>query len=74
MANRNATEIRLAKTSAAKMAHQMPSTPSTRGKSSTDAVWKISVRKKEMAADTAPLFSAVKKEEAKILNPASRKE
>lgn len=63
-----------AHTSATVIAHQMPSTPKKTGRSSTEAVWKISVRINEMAAETAPLLSAVKKEEPKMLNPASRKE
>ena len=63
-----------AQISAAVMAHQIPSIPIRTGSSSTDAVWKISVRMKDMAAETAPLLSAVKSEDIKILKPANRKE
>ena len=40
----------------------------------TDASWKRSVLRKDMIADTAPLFNAVNKLDANIFNPASRKE
>ena len=65
-------EMRNANTSATVMAHQMPSTPKKTGRISTDADWNTSVRRNEMAAETAPLFSAVKKPEVKMLKPASR--
>lgn len=74
MANRKAAESIQAHTSATVIAHHIPSTPKKTGRSSTEAVWKISVRINEMAAETAPLLSAVKKDEANILSPASRKE
>lgn len=38
-----------------------------------DEVWKIRVRKNEIAAEMAPLFRAVKKDDAKMLKPASKK-
>lgn len=38
------------------------------------ANWKTKVRKKAIPADTAPLFSAVKNAELKILKPQRRKE
>ena len=61
-----------AKISAAVMAHQIPSTPRSMGRMTTEPAWNTSVRRKEMAAETAPLFRAVKKPEAKMLKPASR--
>ena len=33
------------------------------------AIWKTRVLKNEIAAETAPLFNAVKNDELKILNP-----
>ena len=62
-----------ASASAATMDSQIPSTPQISGNTSTAATWNTSVRRKEMAADTSPLFSAVKKEEPKMANPESRK-
>ena len=55
--------MRNANTSATVMAHQMPSTSKKMGRISTEADWNTSVRRKEMAADTPPLFRAVKKPE-----------
>ena len=55
--------------SAATTASQMPSTPMRSGRVKIDTIWNSSVRKKLMAADTAPLFSAVKNAEPKMLNP-----
>ena len=52
----------------------MPSTPQNRGKNITAAIWNTKVRRKEIAAETRPLLSAVKKEEPKIANPEKRKE
>ena len=40
----------------------------------TEDAWNTNTRKKEISAETAPLPSAVKKPEQKILKPASRKE
>ena len=51
----------------------MPSTRMTSGRMRTQVHWNTSVRRKEMAADTPPLFRAVKKEEEKMLKPASSK-
>ena len=73
MPTRNASEITKAKISAATFAPQRPSTPRISGRISTDDVWKISVRKNEIAAETAPLLSAVKNDDAKMLKPASKK-
>ena len=47
--------------SAAVTDSQIPSSSRNAGRISTPAHWNTSVRKKEMAADTKPLFSAVKK-------------
>ena len=49
-----------------------PLIPKIAGRISTAAIWKTSVRRKEIAADTPPLLSAVKKEEPKILKPLNR--
>ena len=65
-------EMRVAKISAAVMAYQMPSTPRSRGRRMTEDVWNTSVRKNEMAAEISPLPSAVKNDEAKMLNPANK--
>ena len=59
--------------SAAVTASQIPSIPKRSGSRQTAAIWNTSVRKKEIAADTAPLLRAVKKEEAKKLKPHMRK-
>ena len=42
------------------------------GSISTVEVWKTSVRRNEIAAETAPLFSAVKKDDRKMFMPESR--
>ena len=55
--------------SAATTASQMPSTPMISGRVRTDTTWNSSVRRKEIAADTVPLFSAVKNAEPKMLKP-----
>lgn len=65
-------EMRVAKISAAVIAYQMPSTPRSRGRRMTEDVWNTSVRKNEMAAEISPLPSAVKNDEAKMLNPAKK--
>ena len=49
--------------SAKMMAYQMPSTPNSKGMSSTATVSQTRVRLTEMTADTTPLFRAVKKAE-----------
>ena len=43
------------------------------GRIRTDSVWKISVRRKEIAAEIPPLLRAVKNDEEKILKPDSKK-
>ena len=50
----------------------MPSSFQISGRISIAAVWKTSVRRKEIIAETPPLLSAVKKDEVKMLKPASR--
>ena len=67
------TEIISAATSATQTAHQIPSTPKIAGRISTEPLWKTRVRRKDIAAETAPLLSAVKNPEAKILKPAKIK-
>lgn len=67
------TEMIVAKTSATVIAYQMPSTSNRSGRRMTEDVWNTSVRRKEIAAEMKPLFSAVKNDEAKILKPANRK-
>ena len=47
----------------------LPSTPMISGRVRMDTTWNSSVRRKEIAADTAPLFSAVKNAEPKMLKP-----
>ena len=56
------------------IANQIPSTSKKNGRIRTEAVWKINVRMKEIAAEMAPLLRAVKSDETNILNPASKKE
>lgn len=41
--------------------HQMPSTSQSMGSTMTASIWKTSVRRKDTAADTAPLFSCSEK-------------
>ena len=53
---------------------QIPSRPISLGNKITAAIWKTMVRKKDIIAETRPLFSAVKKDDPKIANPAKRKE
>ena len=64
----------MAKNSATEREYQTPSTPKNIGNINTVAIWKTRVRKKEIAADTAPLLSPVKNDEAKMQNPEKKKE
>ena len=50
----------------------MPSMPNITGSISTAPSSKTKVRKKDIRADTCPLFSAVKKAEPKIAIPVNR--
>ena len=68
------TDIMSAHISATEFDHQIPSTSRNIGRISTDEVWNISVLKNEITAETIPLLSAVKKDDAKILNPANTKD
>ena len=63
-----------ASASAATTASHTPSSPISRGKSSTAAIWNTSARRNEISADTAPLFRAVKNAEPKMPPPANRKD
>ena len=58
--------------SAKTIAYQMPSTPNSKGNRSTAPSSNTKVRKKEINADTCPLFSAVKKAEPKTATPVNR--
>ena len=49
--------------SATRIENHTPSNPQTSGSSNTAADWNTSARKKEMAAEIRPLFSAVKWDE-----------
>ena len=66
--------IRIEASSATVMAHQTPSKPKKRGKIKTAATSKTTVRRKEIAAETIPLFNAVKEDEPKILKQIKRNE
>ena len=61
-----------AHTSATISAIQMPFIPHSNGNTKTAAHWKTSVLKKEMSAETKPLFNAVKKEEVERFAPIKR--
>ena len=74
MRQRIASEITNAKISAATFAPKMRSPPRKIGRIRTDSVWKISVRRKEIAAEIPPLLRAVKNDEEKILKPDSKKQ
>ena len=52
----------------------IPSRPSTRGRSITDAHWKTRVHIKDISAEVSPSLRAVKNAEPKIATPAKRKE
>ena len=68
----NAADTASEQSSAVPIASHMPSLPISSGRISSAASWNTSVRKNEIAADTGPLLSAVKNDDAKILNPHSR--
>ena len=50
-----------------------PVMPISFGRISTMTIWNTKVRRKEIAADTAPLFRAVKKEEPHTFMPRTMK-
>ena len=52
---------------------QIPSSPHTSGNNITAAIWKTSVLKNEMMAETSPLLSAVKNDEPNIASPENKK-
>lgn len=58
-----------AKTSAKTTASHIPFRFQIRGSMNIIAIWKIKVLKNEMAAETTPLFNAVKNDDAKMLIP-----
>ena len=60
--------------SAATIASQMPFMPIISGRIITAAIWNSSVLENEIAAETKPLLSAVKKDDAKILKPEIKKD
>ena len=62
-----------AQISATVIASQIPSRPKIIGRSNTDAIWNMRVRKKDIAAEIPPLFSAVKNADANIFNPVRMK-
>ena len=53
---------------------QIPSICQNKGKIKIAATWKTRVLKNEINAETSPSFSAVKNDEPKIENPASKKQ
>ena len=58
--------------SAIPTALQIPLISNNVGSKRIIIIWKTRVRRKEIAADIIPLFSAVKKEEPNILKPLIR--
>ena len=56
------------------MESQIPSISHIIGNRITAAIWKTSVRIKDITADVSPSFNAVKKEEPNTEKPESRKE
>ena len=58
-----------ANTSAIVTDHHIPSSSQINGIISTAAILKMKVRRNDIAADTPPLFRAVKKDEANIVKP-----
>ena len=64
----------MAENSAPITAPQSPSNPNNIGRIQTQTIGNINERKKDKIADTAPLFKAVKNEEAKILYPDNKKD
>ena len=67
----NVNDIIKAKISATVIEYHIPSVSNTRGKMITDASWKRRVLKKDIIAETSPLFKAVKRLEAKMFTPAN---
>ena len=69
MATSNTKVTITANTSAVNIEYHIPSIPNIFGNSNTHTAWNKNIRKKEMIADTNPLFSAVKNAEPKIEKP-----
>ena len=68
------SDITKANISAEVFAHHIPFLPKQIGRIIMESVWNMSVRKKEIAADIPPLFSAVKKDDANMFIPESTNE
>lgn len=60
------------KISATTTQNQIAFAPKIRGRARINTTWKTSVLKNEIIAEITPLFSAVKNDEPKMLNPANR--
>ena len=69
----NITVIQTAAISAATVENHIPSSPQMSGNNITAAIWNTRVRINEIAADTVPLFSAVKNDEPNIAKPENTK-
>lgn len=52
--------------------HQIPSLPMNKGIKKTHPICNTNVLVEDIIAETTPLFKAVKKAEAKILNPHTK--
>ena len=52
--------------------NQMPNTPKSAGRIKIAAISNKKVRKKEISAETKPLFNAVKNEDAHVLMPLNK--
>ena len=59
----------IAKISATTTESQIPFIPHIAGRRNIITTWKSNVLKKDITADTTPLFKAVKNADANILNP-----
>ena len=64
----------VASISDATIENQIPFMPKIKGKIIIHTIWKTSVRINEIAADTKPLLSAVKKDEPKNEIPQNKNE
>ena len=65
-------EINIAIRSAKVLDSQIPVSPKKAGRIRTEPTWNTRVRRKEITADTSPLFNAVKNADAKMLIPHTR--
>ena len=73
-ASRNVTVVIRASISEISMEYHIPSSSKRMGKRSTPRSWYTRVLIKDSAADTGPLFRAVKNEDVNIQKPESKKE